>query len=201
MVFVALLAMCLVAHRVSAHCDSLDGPVVADARVALAQGDPGPVLKWVGKEREEEIRVAFKETMAVRAQGGEAESLADRHFFETVVRIHRAGEGEGFTGLKPAGGVDPGLSAADMALRSGSAKQLAERMSAAISEGIQTRFAIALERKAHAAASIDAGRAYVAAYVDYIHFVEGAYRLASDGASHRHHESPPNAVVPEHVDQ
>src|SRR5512146_937669 len=94
LVLVALVAMCLIAHRVSAHCDSLDGPVVGVARLALAQGDPGPVLRWVSKEREEEIRVAFKETMAVRAQGGEAETLADRHFFETVVRIHRAGEGE-----------------------------------------------------------------------------------------------------------
>jgi hypothetical protein len=27
--------------------------------------------------------------------------LADTHFFETVVRLHRLGEGESFTGLKP----------------------------------------------------------------------------------------------------
>ena len=155
----------------------------------MKRGDPAPVLKWVDKEHEAEIRDAFEQTMAVRGKGDDAKALADRYFFETLVRIHRAGEGEAFTGLKPATNVDPGITAADRALQSGSAKELATHMSAAIAEGVQKRFAAAVERKKHAAGSVVAGREYVDAYVDYIHFVESVNRLASHGASHLHHES------------
>lgn len=183
------IAFSLTPSLASAHCDSLDGPVVQDARVALEKGDPTPVLKWVRKEDEGRIREAFKETVAVRAKGNHARALADRYFFETLVRIHRAGEGEGFTGLKPVGSVEPGISAADKALSSGSGKDLVREMTAAISDGVEKRFALASERKRHASESIDAGRLYVEAYVDYIHFVESIHRLASDGVSHKHQES------------
>ena len=30
-----------------AHCDSMDGPVVADAQRAIAAKDVTPVLKWI----------------------------------------------------------------------------------------------------------------------------------------------------------
>lgn len=127
--------------------------------------------------------------MAVRGKGNDAKALADRFFFETLVRIHRAGEGEAFTGLKPAGEVDPGIAAADRALQSGSANELAQHMSIEVAEGIQKRFALAAERKKHVADSVEAGREYVKAYVDYIHFVESVNRLSSHGASHLHHET------------
>jgi hypothetical protein len=66
-------------------------------------------------------------------------------------------------------------------------------MSTAVAEGIQKRFAVAVERKKHAADSVEAGREYVEAYVDYIHFVESVNRLASHGASRLHHESDAHA--------
>jgi hypothetical protein len=174
--------------RAWAHCDSLDGPVARDAMVALEKGDPATVLKWVRKEDESEIREAFQLALAVRAKGADAKTLADRYFLETLVRVHRAGEGEGFTGLKPAGSVDPGIAAADAALRSGSPKELARRLASAIDEGVRKRFALALERSKHNAESVDAGRSYVEAYVDYIHFVESVDELAERGASHAHRE-------------
>jgi hypothetical protein len=183
-----LLGACMVSLQASAHCDSVAGPVVQDARAALEQGDPTPVLKWVRKEHEQEIRSVFSQTMAVRAKGDDAKALADQHFFETLVRIHRAGEGEAFSGLKPASATDAGIAAADKALQLRSGDELARHMSAAAAEGIRKRFALALERKQHAANSIEAGRDYVEAYVDYIHFVEAVNRLASHGASHTHVE-------------
>jgi hypothetical protein len=185
----AVTVASLIPGPVRAHCDSLEGPVVQDARLALEKGDPTPILKWVKKEHEEEIRAAFRQTMAVRGKGEDAKALADRSFFETLVRIHRAGEGEAFTGLKPASDVDPGIAAADKALQSGSATELATQMSAAVAEGIRKRFAVAAEKKKHMDDGVEAGRAYVKAYVDYIHFVESVNRLASHGASHLHHES------------
>jgi hypothetical protein len=97
------MAICLLPHRAWAHCDSLDGPVIQDARLALEKGDSNPVLKWVKKEHEGEIKEAFRLSLAVREKGADAKALAERYFFELLVRIHRAGEGEAFTGLKPAG--------------------------------------------------------------------------------------------------
>jgi hypothetical protein len=170
----------------AAHCDSIDGPVVRDARAALEKRDPTAVLKWVMPEREQEIRDAFVEVLAVRSLGTEARHLADRYFFETLVRVHRAGEGEAFTGLKAAGSVDPAIAIADRALEANSAATLSKEAADRIEAGIRRRFDVALERRKHAADSVEAGRAYVAAYVDYIHFVESAHHLGQRGASHKH---------------
>jgi hypothetical protein len=164
---------------------------VKDARIALELGDVVPVLKWVKEEQEREIRDAFEQTMAVRRSGEDARDLADKYFFETLVRIHRAGEGEAFTGLKPASSVDPGIEAADEALRSGTAEELADGLSAAVGQGIRDRFALLRERQRHATDSLGAGREYVEAYVDFIHYVESTHRLVSEGVSHLHHEPAP----------
>ena len=190
-VLFAVAVLSGISDETRAHCDSLGGPVVQDARLALESGDPTPVLKWVRQTQEDEIRAAFKQAIAVRALGGDAKALADRHFFETVVRIHRAGEGEEFAGLKPASDVDPGLAAADKALQTGSVDELAKRLSASVGDGIRKRFAVAMERSKRAPDSVAAGREYVAAYVQYVHFVESVNRLASEGAPTTHHESTP----------
>ena len=104
-----LLALTILANSQSAyaHCDTLDGPVVKTARVALDKGDITPLLKWVRPSDEKEIRDAFEMTLAVRAKGGKARELADIYFFENLVRIHRAGEDAPYTGLKPGVAIDP----------------------------------------------------------------------------------------------
>jgi uncharacterized protein DUF6448 len=87
-----------------AHCDGMDGPVVKAAQKALQTGDVNLLLIWVQKKSDEaEIQKVFAETMAMRKLGPDAKALADRYFFETLVRLHRAGEGAPYTGLKPAG--------------------------------------------------------------------------------------------------
>lgn len=190
---ILLVALFVAGHvpRSWAHCDSLSGPVVMDARTALEKGDVTPVLKWVKKEHELEIRNVFEQTMTVRAMGEDAKKLADMYFFETLVRIHRAGEGEAYTGLKPAESIDPGIQAADDALRSGSGDELAGDLSTRVGAGIRERLKLARERSEHAAESIDAGREYVEAYVDYIHYVENVHRLVTHGVAHLHHEPAP----------
>ena len=80
-----------------AHCDTLDGPVVAAARKALDSNNVNLVLLWVQKKDDAAIRKHFDKTVAVRKAGGQAKELADMYFFETLVRIHRAGEGAGYT--------------------------------------------------------------------------------------------------------
>jgi hypothetical protein len=100
---VALTLIGLTPARALAHCDGLDGPVVKAAQRALETRNPALVLIWVQEKDEREIQTAFEQTLAVRELSPQAKALADRFFFETLVRVHRAGEGAPFTGLKPAG--------------------------------------------------------------------------------------------------
>ncbi len=172
-----------------AHCDTLDGPVVADARIALGKGDVTPVLKWVRADDEPEIRDAFALTVAVRRLAPEAQQLADTFFFETLVRVHRAAEGAPFTGLKPAGTVEPSVAAADQALAVGSVDRLAKDLAEHVATGVRDRFARALEAKKHAVESVAAGREFVEAYVSFVHYVEEVARTIH--AEAHHGEEPP----------
>jgi hypothetical protein len=184
-VLVALF-MGISTYRAFAHCDSLDGPVIKEAQVAVEKGDVTPLLKWVTKEHEEEIRIAFAQSLSVRTKGKEARELADRFFFETLVRIHRAGEGAAYTGLKPGGTVAPVVAAADKALLAGSVDELSAEIGNAVRDAIRKRFAEAAEKKKHANDSVEAGRVFVEAYVEYVHFVEGVHNMVAGGAEHDH---------------
>lgn len=166
-----------------AHCDALDGPVVLEAKAALEANDVKPLLKWVQAKDEAEIREAFARTVAVRKLGAEAKQVADTYFFETLVRVHRAGEGAPYSGLKPAGLIDPAFVKADRVLEGGSIDELAEAIGAHAEEGLRERYARAAEARKHAHDSVEAGRKYVEAYVTYIHYVEGISNLIH-GASH-----------------
>lgn len=167
-----------------AHCDTLDGPVVQTARIALDKGDITPLLKWVQADDEKEIRAAFQRTLVVRTKGAEAKELADMYFFETLVRIHRAGEGAPYTGLKPGAAVDPAVALADKALESGSVDNLVDVLSKAMSNGIRERFQHASETLKHANDSVAAGREYVEAYAIFTHYVEGLHAMIKGGGGH-----------------
>jgi len=180
-----VICLTLVPRAALAHCDTLDGPVVKDARTALDTRDVTPVLKWVRPDKEGEIRQAFQNALGVRTLGPEARALADRFFFETLVRVHREGEGAPYTGLKPAGtAVDPGIAASDTALETGSVDPLVTLLSAEVDRGVRHRFAQAAEARKHAAESVEKGRQYVAAYVEFMHYAERLLQDASTAASH-----------------
>lgn len=163
-----------------AHCDTLNGPVVAAATEALAKGDITPVLKWIKPGNEAEVREVFKKALAVRGKGPEAQELADMYFFETLVRIHRAGEGAPYTGLK-AEGIEPPVAAADKALEVGTVDGLVKMVTEKVAHGIRDRFQDTLEKKKRAGESVAAGREFVEAYVPFTHYVERIY-VAAEGA-------------------
>jgi hypothetical protein len=149
------------------------------------------VLKWVRLDDEPEARAAFARTLKVRALNPEAREVADNYLFETLVRIHRAAEGEPYTGLKPAGSaIDPGIEQADEALASGSADELVKQLTAAVANGIRQQFARAQDAGRHSDQSVEGGRQYVAAYVEYIHYVERLNLAAAEGASHVAEQHP-----------
>lgn len=167
-----------------AHCDTLDGPVVNTARKSLEMGDVTPVLKWVRTEDENKIREAFQKTLVVRAKDAEAKELADMYFFETLVRIHRAGEGAPYTGLKPGETVDPAVALADKALETGSVDSLVEVLTKAMADGIHERFQHAKEAQKHADDSVEAGREFAKAYVIFTHYAEGLHAVVKTNADH-----------------
>ncbi|MBW6519513.1 MAG: hypothetical protein K0A99_00655 [Desulfoarculaceae bacterium] len=180
---IALLFI-VVSKNAFAHCDTLDGPVVQTARMALAEGDVTPLLKWVQVADEKEIRSAFQKTLAVRTKGAEVKELADMYFFETLVRVHRTGEGAPYTGLKPGEAVDPAVALADQALESGTVDKLVGVLTNAMANGIRQRFQQASETKKHADESVAAGREFVEAYVVFTHYVEGLHANIKGGGAH-----------------
>ena len=167
------------------HCDTMDGPVVLLAKKALEEKKVNLVLPWVRPEDEEQIRHTFDHAQAVRGLGQQARTLADRHFLETLVRVHRAGEGAPYAGLKPAGlDLGPAVPAADRALQSGSVEALTRLLVDAVTAGVQSRFEAALQKKTFEPNDVPAGRRYVEAYVSYVHYVEKIWEAASATLSH-----------------
>lgn len=180
-----LSALGLVPGLASAHCDTMDGPVVKTAQKALDTGKIEPVLAWIQAKDDAEVRAAFVQALAVRKLGPAAKELADRSFFETLVRVHRAGEGAPYTGLKPAGGAqDPALAAADKAIESGKIEPVTKLLTEATKAGLIERFA-SLRALQVPGDDVAKGREWVEAYVAYVHYVVGIHQaVAGRGPEH-----------------
>ena len=175
-VVVAIALLGLTPARAHAHCDGLDGPVVKAAQRALETRNPALVLIWVQEKDEREIQTAFAQTLAVRELSPQAKDLADRFFFETLVRVHRAGEGASFTGLKPAGrDLGPAIPAADEAVRVGSVEPVRQLLTDAVQQRLREEFAHVMAARTFKTDDLAAGRAYITAYVAFIHLVERLY--------------------------
>lgn len=196
-VVVILGAMALIPRLALAHCDGLDGPVVMAAKQALETKDVTGVLIWVQAKDEAQIRKAFEQTLGVRKLSTLARELADTYFFETLVRVHRAGEGAPYTGLKPAGrDLGPAIPAADRALETGDVEPLVELLVRAAQTGVQRRFAEARAVHRFPAGNVEAGRKYIERYVPFIHYVEGLYQ-STQSAAPGHAAEQEAAVHPE----
>jgi hypothetical protein len=175
--------------EVFGHCDGMDGPVVKAAQQALVKGDVNLVLIWVPANDEAEIRKVFAKTLAVRKLNAEARELADLYFFETLVRIHRTGEGAPYTGLKPAGrDLGPAIPAADKAIETGVVEPLVKLITSESANGIRERFQKVTAAKKFNAEDVSAGREYVKAYFEFVHYVEGLHE-AVQGGGDEHSES------------
>ncbi len=182
------IVLALFTPALFAHCDSIAGPVITAARQALEKGDVTPVLKWVPAANEREIRDAFAKTVAARGASPQAREVADRWFFETLVRVHRQSEGEPFTGLKGAESKpEKGIELADQAIESGSLAEAEKVLMADLTAGLHKRFAAVMEAKKHAGESVEKGRHYVHAYVEFIHYAERMHETANEPAGRGMH--------------
>lgn len=157
-----------------AHCDTADGPAVSDGRRALESGNVNLALKWVGPDAEAELTEVFDKVSAVRGLSAPAAEVADRLFLETLVRLHRMGEGIAFTGIRPSGTrVDPVVLAADRALELGDDREVLDLVPPDRRDGLDRRFREALAKKTFDIDDVPAARDFIAAYVSYFTFAEG----------------------------
>lgn len=183
----ALLALA-VSRAASAHCDTIDGPVAEAGRKALDTGAIEHAVVWVKPDHEGELREIFARVLEVRRLDAGARELADRYFLETLVRLHRAGEGAPYTGLKPAGeGHTRAIRAADGAVASGSIASVRKLLSRAMGAGLQRRFDEVKKRRRWKVEDVEAGREYVEAYVSFVHYVEGLHRAIAAAGAHEAH--------------
>jgi hypothetical protein len=150
------------------------------------------VLPYVLKTGEQEVREAYHQVIEVRRDSPVARALADRHFFETVVRIHRAGEGAPYTGLKPAGlDVGPVIPMAEHAIETGVPDELIDLLARLVRHEVRRRFEHAMELKHHADENMDAARAYVQAMLGFQVYVHSLYQSLHAAPHEAHHEHGP----------
>jgi hypothetical protein len=168
------LLMFFSSNVVLAHCDTMDGPLIADARKAIEQNNVNYVLKWVPVADEAEVTTAFNLMMKVRGLSPEAKELADKYFFDTLVRIHRAGEGMPFTGVKPSGTpIDKKIIAADKSIEIGNISPLNGLVEAETLPELTKRFEKVMSLKKFNVNDVVSGREYIEAYVQFFKYAEG----------------------------
>jgi hypothetical protein len=166
----------------------MDGPVVTAARQALEQEDVTLILPYVPAMGEEEVRAAFAKVVQARKSGGPARDVADLYFFETVVRIHRAGEGAPYSGLKPAG-LDEGpvIPVAERAIEEHSAEQLVRLLTDAVAHEVRHRFAHLMHLRDYPRQDVKRAREYVDAMLGLEVYSHGLYQVIHSDPHEGHH--------------
>jgi uncharacterized protein DUF6448 len=189
---IAAVGMLLAVQNARAHCDSIDGPVAKAVQKALDNGNLNPVLAYAPAAAEAEIRTAFEKSRKVRGLGADARALADQVFMETVIRLHRAGEGAAYTGLKPAGlDYGPVIPAAEHAVETGDLAKLKAVLMEKVEHTLSERLAHVRELKKvplepKTAAEVPHSRERVSAELGFITFAESVHQAAL-GKGTEHH--------------
>jgi hypothetical protein len=169
------------------HCDSLDGPVVTAARRALDAGNVDVVLPFVPEQGEAEVKDVFQRTLRVRALDDEAREVADRLFFETVVRVHRAGEGAPYTGLKPAGlSFGPVIPLAETAVETGTAEPVSDFLSEELNRQLRHRLDEVNLLAAGKGRSVRDARRYVEAMLGFEVYCHRLFQAMQAPVHHGH---------------
>lgn len=171
-----------------AHCDSYDGPVIKDAYKALETNNVSLVMKWISKEQEPEIISLFNKTYKLRSRDKEIYQIVEKHFLETLVRLHRETEGAPYTGLKPAGTTKKIVVLSDLAIDSKSSDDLVGKLNGHIEKVVREKFNKVTALYNEKDKSTENGRKYVKAYVDYTHTLEAIHDILENGGGHADHK-------------
>ncbi|MFB3904111.1 MAG: DUF6448 family protein [Acidobacteriota bacterium] len=187
--FLVMVFMLAAGVPANAHCDGWDGPVVKAGQQALETGNVNLALIWVSAAEENDIRSLFQKVVRVRKAGPEAKELAETYFLETLVRLHRAGEGEAYTGLKaPGRDLGPIIPAYDRAVESEQGDQkLAGLFEAAQRPGILEKVRAVRAARRFEPDDVPAGREFVRQYVALLHHLLELQPGSSTEEHHQHH--------------
>lgn len=170
----------------SAHCDSYDGPVIKDAVKAIETNNVNLVFKWITQEQEAEIKNLFDKTYSLKKGDKEIYSIVEKHFLETLVRLHRETEGAPYTGLKPAGTTKQIIVLSDNAIENKDIDDLLGKLNNHIGTVIKEKYHKVETLNKVKNNSVEEGRAYVEAYVDYTHSLEAVHDILANGSGHNH---------------
>lgn len=181
-----LLAMVFMLTSISgfAHCDSYDGPVIKDALTALDNNNVELVLKWIDAHQEQEVIALFNKTYNLKDGDIEVYTIVEKHFLETLVRLHRETEGAPFTGLKPAGSMTPMVEMADRSIEINNMEEVSKTVTTHLEEVLRERYAKVMELSKTKDNSVEEGRAYVQAYVEYTHTLEALEHILHGDFAH-----------------
>ena len=167
-----------------AHCDSYDGPVIQDAYKALENKNVAYILKWIDAEQEKEVITLFDKTVRLKNEDVEIYNIVEKHFLETLVRLHRETEGAPYTGLKPAGSTTAIVQMADNSIASKEVKTMLTKLNKHIQGTITEKYEKVMKLEKVKDNSVAEGRAYVEAYVDYTHTLEAIEAVLEHGGHH-----------------
>ena len=137
-------------------------------------------LMTVSKERSrlERIVLPYRAYLKLADQAAQARALLDEAGGDAELRELAQSD------------YDESSAKADQALAQGNIDALVKAILQHTEEGIREHFTHALETAKHADESVAAGREYVAAYVTYVHYVEGIAQVVH-GAPHHGEAAAP----------
>jgi hypothetical protein len=171
----------------------MDGPVVTAARRALEKEDVNLILPYVHENDADEAKSAFDKVLLARKTHPSAREVSDLYFFETVVRLHRAGEGAAYTGLKPAGlDVGPIIPVAENAIKSGSPDALIKVWTDTLRQQLRHRFEHMKRLGNYPPDNVALAREYVEAMLGlqvYSHKLYLAMKSDPHEGAHQHHHA------------
>lgn len=167
------------------HCDTRDGPVVKAAMKALETGNLNFVLIWIPQESEKELKNIFAKTRKARKAGRDAQEVADDWFFENTIRLHRAGEGAAYTGMKPAGlSEGPVVPKAEKAIETGNSQETIDFILGTVEDDLTLRFHHVMDKKNYDVDDVAAGREFIEGFIGWVVYSHHLYEYVKGGGGH-----------------
>jgi hypothetical protein len=152
---------------------------------ALETGNLNFVMIWIPKESETELKSIFEKTLRTRKTGKEMQEVAEDWFFENAIRLHRAGEGAAYTGMKPAGlSEGPVVPRAEKAIETGDPKESIGFILKTVEDDLTHRFHHVMEKKKYDVNDVAAGREYVEAFIGWVVYSHHLYVSVTSTAGH-----------------
>lgn len=155
----------------SIYCDTMDGPIVTAAEIALEMENINYVLPFVKKEHETELKEAFEKSVIVRELSGEAAEIADYWFFETAVRLHMLGAGKPYSGIKQSGlNKEHIILKAQDAVENQDKTALEDLLLESLRDAIEKKYEITISKKDYDVNDTEAARNYLNSLFDLVEF-------------------------------